>query len=347
MGILGVLPLGAAVGVSGKFAPYHCDSSFDSYRYTRSALAACGYATYPQKSVTALPGGGLSHNYIVHSAAVHVFIPPAGFEPATATTAQLNEYGFPPRPADAAGLRQWQKEFSNWTGAVSPPPFLTEINASSETDYSDNWSGYVIKGTLHTFSQAETTFIEPDKSYPSACSSHAEVTWAGLGGWYSGSTLAQDGTYLGNEVGGIDNHQAWWEIYPQNAIEPVPFHASPGYPFDASTRWLGNGYYRFFMYDYHTGHSWAMDALTEAGYSNDSAEAIAERPTDNGKLTHLTNFGTLRFSWAKANDKGFNKYSPAGVRAAIRMQDINGNDMATPSEIGNIGYFTDTQHSCE
>lgn len=353
MALSTLLPASIAAADPINTPPPDCAASFDPYAYTQSAIASCGYATYPLLSVTPLPNGGSSYNYEVDGADIHVYVPPSSFTPTSATDAQLDEYGFPPRPSDPTELQQWEDEFASWTGAATPPAFLTDSNATNDIGIADdhtttpNWSGYALEGSKGTYNWAETTFFEPTR-YSSVCSTYAETTWAGIGGLTlngnPGGPLAQDGTYLGNAVGNTDNHQAWYQIVPQmKSWQPLPFHATAGVKFDASTRWLGNGYYRFFMYNSNT--SWSQDVHSTVGYGGNTAEAIAERPTVNNKYTNLTNFDSLTFSWAKANDVGFDKYSPSGVRWALNMFDGSQN-MAVPSEIGNIGYFTDDQHHC-
>src|SRR5215467_13091102 len=71
-----------------------CGSSFDPFRYPRVAAEACGYQTFARAAVRALPGGGSSYDYRVHGFLVSFLVPPPGFDPATATGAQLGEYGF-------------------------------------------------------------------------------------------------------------------------------------------------------------------------------------------------------------------------------------------------------------
>lgn len=318
-----------------------CDSSFNPYDYSRSAVSACGYQTFPLVTVQALPGGGSSYNYLVHGLKVSFLMPPKGFSPSTATNAKLNEYGFPARPNTVTAENKWDAQIRAWKGAATPPPFLAETHASADSVYASSWSGYAVTGSPGTYTHAETWYIEPTY-YSSVCSTNAEVTWAGLGG-YSEDDLGQDGT--GSGVPGMADHQAWWEIYPDYDIVPVDFFGHSGYLFDASTRWLGNAY-RFFLYDYESGTTDAFD-VSSSTYSGESAEAIAERPRINGSPSYLSNFGTLTFSAAQANNVGFDQYSPTGTRHGIHMIDANGNDMADPSGIGANGYFTDTQHSCQ
>ncbi len=58
---------------------------------------------------------------------IHVFShPPAGFDPATATDAQLGKYGFPPRPPGASphspAYKAWLKAVESATTFVPPHP---------------------------------------------------------------------------------------------------------------------------------------------------------------------------------------------------------------------------------
>jgi hypothetical protein len=320
--------------------PSNCSSTFDPYNYTQAAVAACGYPVSPQTALNAMPGGGTSYDYSLDGSTVRFYVPPAGFDPATASAAQLDEYGFPPRPTDPGALSQWQTEMNNWKGTTPPPPFLTETSAQNDTVYNDHWSGYVVTEAAGTFTHAEAWFIEPTFG-SSRCSTNAESTWAGIGGWTTGR-LAQDGT-AHNEAG-IGNHQAWWEILPGDAV-PVNLYGHPGVLFDTSVRRITNGF-RFYMYDYYSATTKAFDETGGANnsYDGSSAEAIAERPSNNGTVQNLSNFGTLTFSETLANENGFDTYNPTGHRHGVHMN--NGDDLADPSGIGSSGYFTVAQHNC-
>ena len=320
--------------------PSNCSSSFDPYNYTQAAVASCGYPVFAQTAANAMPGGGTSYAYNLNGSTVTFYVPPAGFDPATATAAQLNEYGFPPQPTDPGALKLWQQEMSNWQGTTPPPPFLTETSGQNDSVNNDHWSGYVVTEPAGTFTHAETWFIEPTFG-SSRCSTNAESTWAGIGGWTTGK-LAQDGT-AHNEAG-IANHQAWWEILPADAV-PINLYGHPDFLFDTSVRRITNGF-RFYMYDYDTHTTKAFDETGGANnsYDGSSAEAIAERPTNNGVLQNLSNFGTLTFSETLANGNGFDTFDPNGHRHGVHMN--NGDDLADPSGIGTSGYFTVTQHNC-
>src|SRR6202035_2239460 len=58
-----------------------------------------------------LPGGGTQYTYHYPDGSTeNVPIPPAGFDPATASASQLAEYDFPPKPTDSAQLDQWEAD---------------------------------------------------------------------------------------------------------------------------------------------------------------------------------------------------------------------------------------------
>lgn len=64
----------ATAGASaGKTPP--CNSPFNPYSYSRAAVAACGYRTFPRESVRPLAGGGQGVYYSVPGHPVEVLIP--------------------------------------------------------------------------------------------------------------------------------------------------------------------------------------------------------------------------------------------------------------------------------
>jgi len=342
VGVATVLPVAApAVRAADLIAtpPADCTASYDPYQYTQAAAGACS-PTYATTGQTALAGGGASVNYTVAGMPVSILMPPAGFDPVTATDAQLDEYGFPPRPTDQDALSEWTSDMSSWTGAAAAPGFLASSSATADSVTSSNWSGYAVTESAGTFTHAEAWFFEPTFG-SSVCQHNSEVTWAGIGGFSSGN-LAQDGT--AHNVPGFDNHQGWWEILPANMVS-ANIHGHPGFTFYASTRKVSGGF-RFFMMDFQSGQTVTI-SVGSSRYDGSSAEAIAERPRVNGSLTNLSNFGTLTMRRTQANGHGFDTFNPTGHRHGIHMVNpSNGDDMADPSGISSAGHFTVTQHHC-
>lgn len=322
--------------------PPACQSQYDVFAYTPDALRACGLSVFPLTTTKALPGGGYAYTYAESSGGVTSvtdLVPPAGFNPMAATDAQLDEYGFPPRPTDLHGLEIWQSEMSRWTGAVRPEPYDVAVpSVHFDTITSRNWAGYAVSGSHGTYTHAEAWYNEPSIS-GSQCSNPAEGTWAGIGGEWDGY-LAQNGT--AHNAWPIGDHQSWWELVPGDGAHPRTLYGTPGWQFDASTRWYGSGY-RFYYYDSYSGKTDAVDVGT-CEYGGTSAEAIVERP---GNLNNgLSNFGTWQVNQAEANGQYFYNWSPTGGRHGIWMVDSSGTVMAQPSSLDFWGDFDVYQDRC-
>jgi len=83
--------------------------------------------------------------------------PPAGFDPLSATTDQLQCYGFPRRPTDARGLAVWTTAMSHALHYVDPQPGSLPGDtrplpapATVLGNLNSTWAGYVAftKGSL-------------------------------------------------------------------------------------------------------------------------------------------------------------------------------------------------------
>ena len=335
-----------SVAATGASPP--CNVSFNPYAYTRAAVAACGYKTFPRESVKSLAGGGSGYYYDVNGHTVEFLVPPAGFRPATATGAQLSEYGLPPRPAAPRARARWTAEAGNFRPAP-PPPFLAESHAHMSTKFSENWAGYVVTGGPGTYNQAEVWYPEPT-FYKSSCASNADTTWAGIGGYHKKTTaLGQDGTAHG--IPGIGNHQAWWEVWPYNFATPVNLSGHIGYTFDAFVAWHGTarGEYSFYMHDAKTGDEQAFREYFRH-YDGTSAEAITERPRmANGQFWNLSNFKTLTISKSQANGHNLSSYPPHSPPTRRGLWMVNAaltRYLAIPGAISSGGHFTVRQQHC-
>jgi hypothetical protein len=328
----------AASAPAGSTIGPPCNSSFDPYAYSRAAVAACGYTTFRLSALKGLAGGGRGYVYDENGTEAEIMVAPRGFDPMTATASQLAEYGFPSRPSGPAGRASWNAEMGHAHPAAAPP-FLAETHArSSYTDqYSLNWSGYAAGGSDGKFTEAEAYYYEPSY-YPDSCSSSSAVDWAGIGGYYKNSPLGQDGTAFG--VPGMAAHQAWWELYPINDIQPVNLTATIGYIVDASVEWIRRGtdtYYAFYVENTRSGAYVALQYHTSS-YDGRSAEAITERPTINGSISDLSNYKTMTYHQTYANGSGLNTFSNL---YNLTMLDDSGNTMATAGKILSSGNFKD------
>jgi hypothetical protein len=286
----------------------NCNSSFDAYKVDDGSRAACGITKSPLQQIISLPDGGKEYVYSVRGTKTVMLLPPTGFDPLQATPEQLQKYGYPGRPNSSDAFAAWQKMMSN-NHPVPAPRFLASVPFKrqptvSGTYYLNNWAGYAATtSNPRTYWLAEGYWNEV--SLGSSCSGSTELTWAGVGGLID-TILAQDGTAV--NVGGLGQHQAWWEIVTATQgsnVTPIPgVYAAAGYGFVALTEWLGS-YYQFYVYSYYSGASSTFQVYNN-NYAGYSADFVMERGLSNGQYTPLSNFYYLNYlqAWVNGNTSG-------------------------------------------
>lgn len=159
--------------------------------------------------------------------ALHIFRPPAAWRPLTATSAELQLYGFPPRPTSQPDLDGWIDAMKSYQRP--PVPVLTIATKAPQraqsaqsfattTQQSSNWSGYVDQPTHGTYISAKTSTQVP--TLQTGCASNAITdNWVGLGG-FNTSSLIQDGIGFNDPQQGA--WSAWYEVIsPSQNIGPL------------------------------------------------------------------------------------------------------------------------------
>lgn len=322
-GLVRVSPLSAA-------AP-GCPS--DVFAATRTELAACGVVTYPLIATERLTDGGYRYLYRVGRQEAYYLIPPESFVPRSATAAQLSEYGIPTKPENPSLVAHWTQMVSNMH-FVPAPPYLAETSVHA-VDYT-NWSGYYASGS---FTSSEGDWNEP--SLGSSCTNNGEATWTGLGAVNSGN-LGQDGTIMGSNIPGLNQHQAWTEILPAGAFAQN-LYATVGQGFDAQTSW-SSPFYHFYLHNDYTGGTVSFYS-SASSFDGSTADFIAERPAVSGSLDNLSNFGTLSYNFALANNNSINQYSDTNVTMTNGLPWPFRTVLATASSL-SISSFTVTYQNC-
>jgi hypothetical protein len=346
-----------------------CSGSYDPYSYTESAVDSCGVKTIPLTGKQALPGGGDQYSYdFGNGVTVSLKVPPPGFDVATATSAQLAEYGLPSAPANAAQLGSWMK-----LQVVPAPPFLVEANiyAGSDLD-SKHYAGYDATAPDGTFTFSGLEWYEPSYGYTSCSSPNDTVIWSGIGAdrQNTAPVIMQDGTSYGLGYLGIPNHQAWIENYPLTAITALPLNVPQTHFVGAIAQYQpGNNGYAGWVWDF-TANSidpwsvqWTPGAPKSDYYSGDAAAAIVERPgPGNGNPTNLNNFGTVSFTYSAGNGTTLDQFattSPPDLHKITMYEGSTANfpfigphgtgtgwAMTSESAIGSQGSFSVTHIHC-
>jgi hypothetical protein len=332
--------------------------------------ASCGENVAPLVAKRALPGGGTAYIYDVDGTKVRSPVPPAGFDPARASAAKLAEYDFPSRPAGGRALRTWLAAVRN-THRAPPPAHMVfwqpaagraarrGVTAGPAVTVNSNniWAGNM--ATSETYTNVYGYWIEPSTAEADCPADYQmEATWAGLGGWNTG-TLVQAGTQYGmNQIygPGISNHQAWYELvdnYTVEAFVPLPVTATVGAEMYVNIYRASAKGYNIYVVNESTGQAWGINFVTFSPYDGSTAEFIAEDPyggVTGRSPVYLIRFGTFEVEDAEAsvNDSTFEGLASWPHDDDVMISPTTGNRMAYAGSAFNGGdSWYDYHQNCQ
>jgi hypothetical protein len=232
---------------------------------------------------------------------------PDGFNPLTASTADLARYGFPPRPDTVDGLNDWQNVMSRArhpvTSILGDAPYGYQIKHTPKNSKgidnpnvnSSNWSGFAVPARpgQHFSGTITMNFTVPNISAVDATQDWISI-WPGFDGLTDGNVL-QAGVDCFVSTGQAPVCFTFAEFFPDNAIGL--FNVSPGDFLQVSvTRprntQLGEG--QISISDMTTGQ-FANGFINCTSCSSDpftgsSDDWIVEAPTVNGVEATLANY---------------------------------------------------------
>ena len=166
------------------------------------------------------------------------------------------------------------------------------------------WSGYVIASDTQSRSQLvssiSASWIVPEVKVTE--NNTFSAVWIGIGG-YGEETLIQTGTEQ-QCLNGHITYFAWYELLPDYLVRITDMRIRPGDTITASLS----------LTDENT-HTWSIEVsdVSRGEYfqryvvynsSQLSAEWIVERPTVNGAISTLADFGNVTFSECEATVRG-------------------------------------------
>jgi hypothetical protein len=248
-----------------------------------------------------LTAGAVDAHYQMGSMSVETVTPPASFDAATASAAQLAAYGIPSEPPASSPVHaDWEQmihnlHFANVTGLQTGPP---ASGSCPDSLYFCNvyWSGNIANGAQNSINDVETYYYEPNID-TSECASNpdrGDYLWNGLGGQETpanpNEVLAQNGSGTYVYDGTLDySHAAWFEIVapgiPLYAMFLTPtFNFTVGGEVLIITKYVGvvsgQNEWEFYWYNAATGTAPSIVyASTSTSYPiYNSAELIAEIP---------------------------------------------------------------------
>jgi Peptidase A4 family len=195
---------------------------------------------------------------------------------------------------------------------------------------SANWSGYAATG--REFRGVSASWTEP----AAHCRHGAAYAsfWVGLDGYRSPS-VEQIGTDADCR-GRTARYYGWYEMYPAPPAR-LGRQVRPGDKLSASVTFGAASTYTLVLTDRTRG--WKHTVIRKrAGLARSSAEVITEAPSSAGGVLPLADFGTVRFTAARANGILLRRHSPT----KIVMVDGRSRRKDTTSALSRAGSFRNT-----
>ena len=281
--------------------------------------------------------------------------PPAGFNPMTASAAELELYGYPPRPAanaPAKALATWEMIANPALKRIVPELSATSIYhrpvenlviKNSKKAASSNWSGYALVHKRPQFTSVTGAWLVPivQQAFGTCGGTDYSSDWAGIDG-FANNSLFQSGSESDatcvSDTTTTENYP-WIEWLPGATFEITASDSSalPFAPGDylivvvTATNWSGGESTSGTLSYTDVTQNWQVDgtitaaALDGSPLVGQSTEWIIERPEVGGSTADLANYVAVPWFEASATDVKNKTYfpgSPAGATAySITMLD--------------------------
>jgi len=213
---------------------------------------------------------------------------------------------------------------------------------SSKVSYSSNWAGAVRESPANTWKSVTATFVLPKPKKPKGGSNsvtYAASAWVGIDGSTCRTAILQTGVDFfvhGNSV----SYHAWYEWWPANSVDFSGISFKPGdtvrVTVTATTNKKGTA-----VVENLTTHKKVSKALTSTfPLCGKNAEWIVEDFQQNGVPVPFADFGTVKFSGAKATRRSGSTIGPLGAK----IYDIKQNghvltDVKTTSTSVTVKYL--------
>jgi hypothetical protein len=244
---------------------------------------------------------------------------PKGFAPLTATSEDLQRFGFPPRPSDPRHLARYKRVFDQLKsrGHYVAPTFRVNEDifhgkrarrTADATESSTNWSGGVVFAPSgDSFRWIEGDWVVPNVGPPTQNQWYYCANWIGIDG--DGSPdVCQAGVECEVYQSGSSitrNIYPWWEWYPLPEVQITNLKINAG---DMVTMVLctgqgaGSTSATLFFSNRTTGASTSFSFNAPSGTSlvGNSAEWIVEAPTVGGAQSAIADYGEVFFSVCEA-----------------------------------------------
>jgi hypothetical protein len=251
--------------------------------------------------------------------------PPKGFDPFTATPEWIAAYGYPARPerTNTRAYTAWARairaertiiiprlrETDSAAGAALHSSALHTSKTYNTTNAtSQNWSATILaNNAVHygtgSFYQASAWWeVPPAHQAIGVCTLIADhlFTWVGIDGWWNNEVFQAGTESNASCSNGITqpSYAAWYEWYPNLSVQITNLPVTAGDFMSVIVMANSNTNGTAWVENAATGVSAKINFNAPSGTTlvGNSAEWVQERPTWNGKLSTLANYGAGWFS---------------------------------------------------
>jgi hypothetical protein len=274
---------------------------------------------------------------------------PNGFDPATATDAQLEMYGIAPRPLSGDGLATWNDQYANFQGYMSDYPCDSGVtNGFTSESSTGNWAGEHVYGPHNTYNEVATDVSVP--TYNGCSSGPGAVShWVGMMS-ADNSKLVQSG--ISTQSVDLSRVNLWWEeIGPgrsNRAVNIASTTRADSVKIGISAWHNGPTTMKYSWYNYHKNYAWTPVIVSGRGdWSGDSGVFITERAHLSGEPNRLLHFSDVSMSrqlvfWgpdASSPSGGFTDPGHQNTSTYVMTSDATYNT----HQLANLKNIQDTQ----
>ena len=295
--------------------------------------------------------GAIVTRYVVNGVAFSQTTPPAGFDPLTASDADLAANGFPARPTDPNELAIWQAVARS---SVAPPApcVLAGVSAGSTGGFSvtstATWAGIVDRTqepSQYTYAGGE--FYQT--GFNNACTNGHSASWVGLGG-FNQPDLAQTGT-LDNQNGQArDFHEVLYHGSDTGAISNGLLIRPGDQVFASVLKSSGANVINYSVLNITLGTStgWMSTGDFDGNTTGSSADFVDEAPKVGGVNSPLRQWYNANILWTEVLYEL--NYGPSYAAGSTFHYDVNmarSDTLAGPTyEMVNNNEFYDFWYHC-
>jgi hypothetical protein len=237
--------------------------------------------------------------------------PDRHFDPISADISTLKSLGLPlPPEGNPARFERWKSVVGRKLEYIEAEIHLVqgtrkERKALLANPTSNNWSGCVTQirqaNDMYMSVSAEwnvpsVVAPQPPTGQPTNCS-----VWIGIDGTNGSTDVFQAGVRCDVLASGATEYYAWVEWFPDGEAKISNFPISPGDHLEVTVNAYDstNGIIRIQNLTQSKQTSSTISPPPGSKLIGNTAEWIVERPTINGNLSTLANYGSVQFSFAE------------------------------------------------